>query len=595
MKNLNSSSNQVLLEKALFFYQTHQFEKAKVIYKQLIKAFPKNYIALTNLGSIELQLGNFNTGIDYLQKSIELNKDQPSAINNLANGLYEIGRFDEALVKIKEIEQLDFVDAHYNKGRILNALNRFDDAIKAYDYVLKISSNYILALINRGLIFHKLKKYEEALKDYEKVIQINPEYSGAYYNLGLTYVELKNYEMALKAYEDAIQINPTYKEAYCNLGILYNTHNEKEKALQSLKNAIQIDPNYAEAYYNCGVIHEDLKEYNEASKAYKNAIQINPNYAEAFVNLALIELNQKNFKEGWRNFEKRFLLDLYKIKNINLNFKEVNLNSIKISKRVLIINEQGIGDEILYIGMLSSLIACIPNIDVLVDSRLIKLLKRSFPEINFIASASNIELSQYDAVIPMGNLGKIFRNSIEDFGKWPVPYLKADLSKLNLNRVEPKKICGISWKSKNERIGENKSINLELLLPILKLPHLDFVCLQYGEVEDEIKHIESVYKIRIKKVEDIDIFNDIDGLASIISKMDFVITASNINAHLAGALGKETYLLVPYSKGKIWYWHEEDKQSIWYPSVAIYRQSRAKSWQEPIAEIIANLKGNLID
>jgi len=595
MKNLHTSSIQELFEKALFFCQTHQLKKAKSIYQGLIKNFPTNTIVLTNLGSIELLMGNFEQGIVYLEKSIEIDENQPTAINNLANGLYELNDYDQALVKIKLIEHLDFVDAHYNKGRILKSLNRFDEALETYSYVLKLDPCHVQALINKGLIFHKFKQYKEALKAYQEVIQINPNYAEAYYNCGLIYAEIKQYKEALKAYKEAIQIKPNYAEAYCNLGILFNSDNNQDSALKSLEKAIQINPNYAEAYYNCGVIYENLKKYDDAIKVYKKAVQINPNYVEAFLNLALIQLNLKSFKEGWINFEKRLILGQYKINHFNYLSKEFNLNLIKISKKVLVINEQGIGDQILYLSMLRNLSEFVSNIDILVDGRLINLLKRSFPKINFMATEAKIEVSIYDIVLPMGNLGKIFRNSNEDFCKYPIPYLKSDLSKVSFAKVTSKKLCGISWKSKNDKIGENKSINLEALLPILNLPNLDFVCLQYGEVDDDIKYIENTFKIKIKKIEGIDIFNDIDGLTSAISKVDLVITTSNINAHLAGGLGKETYLLVPYSTGKLWYWHEDDKQSIWYPSVLIYRQSNTKSWQKPINEIINNLRGKLID
>ena len=594
MKNLSHSPTHALLEKALFFCKTNQPEKAKTIYRQFIKNFPNNTTALTNLGTIELQMGNFNSGISYLEKSILLDGGQPNAINNLANGLYEINRFDDALIKIKTIEHLDYIDAHYNKGRILKALNRFDEAIEAYDYVLKLNPSHILALINRGLIFHEKKQFIEALENYELVIELNPNYAEAYYNQGLSNTELKKYEDAMKNYQDAIQINPNYEAAYCNLGILYNSLSEPNKAIQSIEKAIQINPNYAEAYYNCGVIYEGHKNYNYALKAYKTAIQINPNYAEAFVNLGLIQLNLKNFKEGWINFEKRFLLDGYKIKDISLKSKEININSIKVSKKTLLIGEQGIGDQLLFSSMLPDLLSNIKRLDIIIDERLIPLFQRSFPQVSFISNKIQIDNSQYEAIISICSLGKLFRNYEEDFKTHATHYLRNDPNKLYCPRKNSKKLCGISWKSKNEKIGENKSITLEKLLPILSLPNLEFVCLQYGDVENDIKEIESKYNIQIRKIEGIDIFKNIDGLASIVSEMDFIVTTSNINAHIAGSFGKEVYLLVPNSIGKIWYWHESDKQSLWYPSTKIYRQSNNKSWEDPINEIVNDLREKLI-
>jgi ADP-heptose:LPS heptosyltransferase len=100
------------------------------------------------------------------------------------------------------------------------------------------------------------------------------------------------------------------------------------------------------------------------------------------------------------------------------------------------------------------------------------------------------------------------------------------------------------------------------------------------------------YGIEIKTIDEIDNFNDIDGLSSLIDGCDFVITSSNITAHLSGALGKETYLFAPYSVGKIWYWHENRNKSLWYPSVNIYRQESNKSWNFSIENVIKDIRAN---
>jgi ADP-heptose:LPS heptosyltransferase len=122
------------------------------------------------------------------------------------------------------------------------------------------------------------------------------------------------------------------------------------------------------------------------------------------------------------------------------------------------------------------------------------------------------------------------------------------------------------------------------------LPDIDFIDLQYGDTEEEKKSLYDEYGIEIKTIDEIDNFNDIDGLSSLIDVCDFVITSSNITAHLSGALGKKTFLLIPYSVGKIWYWHENRNKSLWYPSVNIYRQEKNKSWNFSIENVITDVK-----
>ena len=131
-------------------------------------------------------------------------------------------------------------------------------------------------------------------------------------------------------------------------------------------------------------------------------------------------------------------------------------------------------------------------------------------------------------------------------------------------------------------IGINKSLTLEELLPILSLPNTAFINLQYGDTEQEIEGIKKNQRIEIQSINEIDNFIDIDGLAALISVCDYVVTSSNVTAHIAGALGKETYLLMPFAHGKIWYWGELRERSLWYPSIRIYRSLRSGSWQKTI-------------
>jgi tetratricopeptide (TPR) repeat protein len=596
MKKITTDSviNQ-LFQKAEYLYKTNQLIDAKYFYLKLLKKLPKEPSVLTNLGSIELQLGNYVDGILYLEKSINIDPDQIYAINNLANGYCEVKRFDEALIKIKSIEHLDAEDIYYNKGRILTALNFFDEANYAYDCVLKKNPNHISAIMNQGLIFHLVGQYKKALIAYAKVLKINPEIPEAFYNSGITYVELKKYDQAVDVYKKAIKINPNYAEAYSNLSITYQLIGDLNKAFETIEKLINIKPNYAEAHFSKGVICEAMKEHNEASNSYKKAIKINPDYPEANMNLALMKLNLKYFDEGWELFEKRFLFDTYKIKDINFKKNSTDLISIQISNSVLILNEQGIGDQILYLSMLPSLAKYSKKIDVLLDPRLIKLFKEAFPLINFYSINDSINLSNYDTVIPAANLGKIFRKSEKDFLGVEKYFLKADKIQSNFiknNYQDNKKLCGISWKSKNEKIGLNKSISLETLLPILKLPHINFVSLQYGDTKEEIEMFNKKYGIHIRMIDEIDNFNDIYSLASLIDACDFVVTTSNVTVHLAGSLGKETYLMIPFAQGRIWYWHEDDKQSIWYPSVHIYRQPNLDNWSQPINEIAGILENS---
>ena len=156
------------------------------------------------------------------------------------------------------------------------------------------------------------------------------------------------------------------------------------------------------------------------------------------------------------------------------------------------------------------------------------------------------------------------------------------LAKNKNHFLSDKFVCGISWKSTNKDIGIIKSLNLIDLSPLLSIENVVFVSLQYGSTADEIEFVEKNIGIKIHTIDGLDIFNDIDGLVSLISLCDLVVTTSNITAHLTGAIGKKGMVLMPFSKGKIWYWHSGVGPSLWYPSLELVSQSQMNDWTDPI-------------
>jgi hypothetical protein len=152
--------------------------------------------------------------------------------------------------------------------------------------------------------------------------------------------------------------------------------------------------------------------------------------------------------------------------------------------------------------------------------------------------------------------------------------------------------CGVAWKSNNMKVGKNKSILLSDLNSIFQVEGCEFINLQYGDTQEEIADLEKNYGSRLTAIEGIDLFKDVDGLLSIIQTCDFIVTTSNVTAHLAGALGKTTFLLVPYSAGRIWYWHEEIISS-WYPSISLYSQNKNFEWSGAIKDVSSRLKNEI--
>jgi ADP-heptose:LPS heptosyltransferase len=260
--------------------------------------------------------------------------------------------------------------------------------------------------------------------------------------------------------------------------------------------------------------------------------------------------------------------------------------------------EQGIGDQIMYASMIPDLKRRVPAITFEAEARLVSLFARSFPDIEVIPSMKSLYAGPLVAHIPLGTLGLHLRTSWDDFAKTPGGFLKADAEQAaglrERLKTDDRLVVGLSWRSANKSHEKAKSAGLHAFEPLLKLRNCRFVDLQYGDTSAERAAVARDIGVDIEHLDDIDNFNDIDGLAALITACDLVVTVSNTTAHLAGALGKETYVLVPFGQARMWYWFHDRTDNPFYPDIKIRRQARTHDWASlmaPLADEIGSLTG----
>jgi tetratricopeptide (TPR) repeat protein len=404
--------------------------------------------------------------------------------------------------------------------------------------------------------------------------------------------ELKRYEEAIAHYDKALSLKPDYADGWSNKGSALHELKRHEEALAHHGKVLSLKPDYAEGWLNKGMMLQELKRYEEAIAHYDKALSLKPDYAEGWSNKSMLNLFLKKYQAGWKNYDWRL-----KTKDLQLKMaiESLALWNGSSCKHLLIFSEQGVGDIIFYASMIDVAKNIVEKITISVDARLIPTLSRSFSEVIFINNNVPLDASVYDAQIPFGSLPVVMNMKPDMIGR-RVPYLLDDneLTKILRSKPSPKKHlkCGVAWKSNNQKIGENKSVLLSDLNHLFQVDGYDFINLQYGDTQAEIKDLEKNYGARLATIEGIDLFENIDGLLSIIQTCDLIVTTSNVTAHLAGALGKTTLLLVPYSAGRIWYWHEETNSS-WYPSISLYSQDQNFEWDSAIKDIASRLKNEI--
>ncbi len=589
-----SSKIQRLLKDSSLLCRSGNLTEAKKIYQDLLKLIPNHPEVLGNLGTIELQEGHLEIGISYLTQALKKNPTEIKFILNLANGFMELKKFDEALTYYDAAEKINpsFLNTLYNKARVLKYLDRIDEAILFLKKCLSIDSNNYHVLCDLAFLKNAQEEFQEAIDLYSKAININPKNFLTFYNRGIAFENSGKLNESLNDYNHVINENPFFEPALFNKCGIFTKQNNIEEALSLINHLLELDKGNITYYIEKAFIYEQIKNFDSAISCYNQALVIDPNSKETKTKKGFCLLRNNQFQEGWILSENRWSCPekLKTSKPELINFNVVN-------KKILIWAEQGVGDQIIFSSLFQEIFSTENIFYVSLDPRLINLYGRSFSwakNVNFISQYDILDENLYDYQLPITSVGKFFRNSIQDFRFHPKAYLKSDKTHVEALRNKfkkyPQKICGISWFSKNNLFGKEKSLSLDQLLPVLRQQDTIFVNLQYGDVSNEIKKISDQHGIEILSISDIDNFNDLDGLASLIDMCDYIVTTSNVTAHISGALCKTTFLMLPFSRGKLWYWDNSTDRSLWYPSIEIFRASSLVEWDTAINNLSEKLK-----
>ena len=598
-----------IIREASKFSKNKKFLKAQDLYKLVLEKYPKNIRAINGLREIEhfylqkhpenlLDLNSkleslyqsYDNG-DYLstiEKAKKLIKFYPNnyLIHNLLGASYvEIFDFENAeknYLKAIKINPVGY-SALNNLGVMYKKNNNYDKAINIFKGLLKKTPNDFNLFNNLGNALTEKGHLDEAIYYFKKALEKKCDFPQVQHNLGIAYKNKKLIKKAIQHFIKAISISPNYYDAITSLADAYRDINETDLALKNYNEALKINRD-ERIYTKIGVLYFELCEFDKAKKNYTLALSINPESAQANFNLSLLQLFKGSFQTGFMRFNWR-----WKFENFNSRPLVTDKNKWTFGKNenFVIWPEQGIGDQILFARFFNDLKKFKNNSSIVVDPKLNIFLEKSFPELNFKLEVSS---KNFDSHIPLGDLPGLFINDFSDLKERSGPYLKVDKKRRdNLKKLLPKnkKICGLSWLSKNEELGLHKSISLEQLKDILLIKDIAFVDLQYSDTNQERKEFLKKYGVEIIKLDQVDNFDDLTGLTALIDACDFVLSVSNTTVHLSGAIGKKTYLMLPKGKGKLWYWSKDGQQSHWYKSVKIFEQDKIGHW-EPVIKTIYN-------
>lgn len=511
---------------------------------------------------------------------------------NRGNLLRAMGRVEEGLISFERAiaANPDSAEAHCNRGNTLHAMNQLPDALASLDRAIALKPGLTVAHYLRSAVLVDLGRLAEALGSAERAIALQPDLAEAHNSRAVALRRLNRFSEALAGFDRAIALRPGYVGAQANRGVTLSDLGRVDEALAALDRAIELDATRAESFNLRGNVLQDLNRHEDALRDYARARTLRPDYAEAEWNESVCRLLHGDFAHGWPLFESRW-------RNGQalgeLRLTQPLWDGRKVDGTLLVWGEQGIGDQIHQLGMADGLAGRADQVVIAVNERLLPLVGRSFPEMRVIGlKAAGREACAMQT--PLGSLGRHLRRSWEDFPVARGAYLKADparaaaLAKSLAGKA--RLTVGLSWHSIAPKVGRAKSMALRDLAPLFDLDGVRFVDLQYGDTAAERGKVREELGVEVMHVDQVDNRGDLDGLAALISVCDVVVTISNTTAHLAGALGKPTLLMLPFGCARHWYWHEGRDDSPWYPSLHLYRQRAAGDWSAVFAEVCAGLQ-----
>jgi tetratricopeptide (TPR) repeat protein len=571
-----------------------------------------------NLGVALSHAGRHHDALAAYRRALELRPDYPEAHNNIGLTLTKLGQPEtaEAAFRAATAFRPDFAEAFANLGDCLQSLGRLRDAVGAYERALALPRSAL------GQALRRLGRAREALAAYRADAAQRPGDAEALNNLAAGLADAHNagegadappserawrrrarLEEAHGYCSRAIALRPDFQEAHSNLGNILRWLDRPQEAEAALRRAIALRPSDAGAYNNLGLVLQEMDRHDEARAVLDLAIGLDPENADIHYSLATGLLRQGRLEEGWREYEWRFRIGQAGNSLSNFVTNPPWRGEPAAGRTLMLFPEQGLGDTLQFIRYVPLMTERGMRVVVAAQSPLVRLLQ-TLPG---VAAGSVQVINQignyprYDLHCPILSLPRAFATTLDSIPA-QTPYLsvpaEAEATWADHPALTPKAaarlMVGLVWGGNARHINDSRrSLPLGALAPLFRLPGVRWVSLQAGDRVAELAAApaeqlppDGIYDLSPA-------LSDFAETAAAVARLDLVITADTAVAHLAGALGKPVWVMLPHSPD--WRWLAAGSRSPWYPSMRLFRQDQACSWPAVVAQVTDALAGLLLD
>lgn len=542
------------------------------------------------LGEALLALGDPIQALASFDRAVELAPAHAGALNNRGRALFEMGRHEEALAAFRQAIDAapGLAEPHDNQGLALQELGRFEEAVASHDAAIARNPGFATAWIRRAMAQRRLGRFELALRDCDQAIALQPGSAQAFDGRGIVLNDMGRYEEAVLAYRQAIALDPGFAHAHNNLGNVLYDLGRMEEALLELQAAIELMPAFPEAYSNRGLVLQDTRRFEQALEAYDAAIALRPAYAEAYKRRATLHLLQGDYGRGWEDYETSLL---HARRHVDGPLRDIPYWSGEPlrGKSILLSEPNGLGDTIQFWRFLPLLDAMGARISFLGLERMFRLLRSSPWPVRLLSERPAGELFDYRC--ELWSLPRLLRTGLDDI-PGGIPYLAADAGAaarwsqwLGTGHFN----VGVCWQGNpGRKIDAGRSIPLASFHPLARVPGVRLVSLQKNFGLEQLAGLPRGMEVRNPGPDfdaGADAFIDTAGL---MQALDLVVTSDTSLAHLAGALGRPTWVGIKYAPE--WRWMLDRPDSPWYPTLRLFRQPEQGDWAAVFEAMAGELK-----
>jgi tetratricopeptide (TPR) repeat protein len=566
---------EVLFQAALQQFSSGDFAAADRSLEQLLAQTPDHVEAWHVRGLVQHRLGHHVLAQLLLEKALQFAPDHPALLSNLGLVLRALGSPHKALACYDRAVALqpDFAQAWGNRGNVLRDTGQSLQAAESYRKAVEQQADYAQAWHGLGLALNDLQQWRQAIEAFDHALSLQGDMAVAYLDKGNALRELERFDDALAAYDHATRLRPGYAQAWSNRGVLLKRIGRFPEALHSYQRAISLAPEFVDALVNCSTLLKEMMDLEASMRMNHQALTLAPDNAGAHLNLAICHLLRGEFAQGFAHYEWRWKTEQLKASVRPFAQPLWTGEQSLQGKTILLHAEQGLGDTVQFCRYATLLKQQGAKVILEVQAPLLPLL-HSLEGVDVWLRQGDA-LPAFDYQCPLLSLPLALKTTPTTVPS-AIPYLAADKELVATwgQRLgnSPRKRVGLVWSGRPEHKNDhNRSMSLQLLTPLVRMD-AEFHGLQKEFRAADLALDPAAMGIRLWA----DQLTSFADTAALIAHMDLVIAVDTSVAHVAAALGKPVWLMLPFSPD--WRWLLGRDDSPWYPGMRLFRQDAGSDW-----------------